>query len=80
MSDIGEKIRQQSPSVPAPANEVVNRQLFNQADFAISENALGPNRPREIAGKIAKCAAARNDKIRWRIWLAIKFTATSVGL
>ena len=41
MSDIGDKICQQSPSQPASANEIVNRQLFNdfnQADFAISEN------------------------------------------
>ena len=71
MSDIGDKI------VPAPAIEIVTRQLFNRADFAISENALIPRDRivRKIAGKITKCATARSDEIRWRFSLAIKFAA-----
>ena len=44
----------------------LNQQLFNQADLAISENAFGPNRHREITRKIAKCAAAHSNEIRWQ--------------
>ena len=52
MPDIGDKIRRQSPKCARSCKW--NRQLFNQADLAISENALGPNRHRKITGKIAK--------------------------
>ena len=53
-----------TPSVPAPAIEIINCQLFKQVDFAISENALGTNRQKNCwKNRAAPCS----DKIHWSI-------------
>ena len=52
------------------------------ANYSTKQISRFPRMPwdriiRKIAGKIAKCAAARSDEIRWRFLLVIKFAAMS---